>query len=82
MKLTKDQKENVLLSILLELKRVSAKTTKDAEIIIMEMMNEEFDEIYHLIEETWKNPTKALIRAINKIKIVPLIQSDEFTMIE
>ena len=73
MKLTSIQKNDIITEVLSKLHKYQATTTKDAEIIIMEMMNEEFDSIYHKIESTWKNPTQTIIRNINKVKIIPLI---------
>ena len=78
LKLTKNQIHNIIEDVAEKAKSYKAKTSKDVEIILLEMFNEEFDHIYSIICNTWTSPYKAITNRI--CKKLSLIKSDEFTM--
>jgi hypothetical protein len=78
LKLTKNQIHNIIEEITEKVKFYKAKTSKDVEIILLEMFNEEFDHIYNIIQNTWSDPYKAITNRI--CKKLSLKKSDEFTM--
>lgn len=77
MKLTKNQIDNLVEQVIEKIRHYNAKTTKDVEVILCEMFNEEFDHIFSLIESTWKDPYRAIINRI--CKKIDLERSDNFS---
>lgn len=79
LKLTKNQIHNIIEDVAEKAKYYKAKTSKDIEIILLEMFNEEFYHIYNIIQNTWSNPYRAITNRI--CKKLSLKKSDEFTML-
>lgn len=79
LKLTKNQIHNIIEDVAAKAKSYKAKTSKDVEIILLEMFNEEFDHIYNIIQNTWSNPYRAITNRI--CKKLSLQKSDEYTML-
>jgi hypothetical protein len=78
MKLTKKQIDNLVEQVIEKINHYNAKTTKDVEVILCEMFNEDFDHIYSLIESTWKKPYRAITNRI--CKKIQIESSDQFSM--